>query len=262
MVTFVLVDTSDGAKTADGEALSPEARARTVAAVELQLNRDFAPHWGGTYRMRVAGGPADVLPGECPYVIRPTIAAANAIADHYANPDGSPAAEDAITLSDSLFGPGNSSSAACGHECLEVGADGACNIWRDGGDGYEYAQEVSDPVEAQTYAVTLDDGTVIYVPNFVLPAYFTPGAPGPYDYLSSIGPNPLAPTGPFQVAPGGNYQIVRSAAPGGGTIIQARYSGPDLSVSLTIPFAHTRADRRLIKRRHPSSRTYRRGLRL
>jgi hypothetical protein len=260
-ITFVIVDNSGGAPTADGASLTPEILANIASAVEIQLNRDFSPHWGGTYRVRVASGSDDVQPGEVPYIIKSTIDAPGAIADHYVNPDGSPAAEDATSLSDTLTSASNSCSVATSHEFLEVGADPPCNVWRDGGDGKEYCQEVGDPVEAQSYPITLDNGAVVYVSNFVTPAYFTPGAVGPYDYLSSIGDNPSEPAAPFQVPAGGNYQTERQAGQGE-FVVQARYTGPDVTVSLTIPFASSRAHRRLPKRAHPSSRSYRRGLRV
>ncbi len=264
MTDFVLVDLSAGASTSNGETLTPISLSKIAEAVEIQLNRDFSPYWGGDYRVRVAKDANDVQSVEVPYVIRPTIAAPGAIADHYVNPDGSPASEDAITLSDTLLGEGNSASVSCSHEFLEVGADGPCNAWRDNQAGLEVAQEVGDPVEAQSYPITIGDGSVVYVSNFVLPAYFSPNLAGPYDFMSTTGANPNAPTAPFTMPQGGNYQVERSVS-GNEFVVQARYSPPlgaTVTVSLTVPFASSRAHKRLPKRAHPSSRSYRRGLRV
>jgi hypothetical protein len=81
------------------------------------------------------------------------------------------------------------------HEVLEVIVDPYVNLWADDGAGRLYALEVADPVEAATYRI----GGVT-VSNFVLPAWFDPGAPGPYDQLGSL-------RAPFALDDGG-YAIV------------------------------------------------------
>jgi hypothetical protein len=58
-----------------------------------------------------------------------------------------------------------------------------------------YALEVADPVEAGTYRIG-----DITVSNFVLPSWFDPGAPGPYDQLGAL-------RAPFALDDGG-YAIV------------------------------------------------------
>jgi len=75
--------------------------------------------------------------------------------------------------------------------------------------------EMCDAVEVQTYGKTTTDGTVVQVSNWLLRAWFIPGAAGPYDYMSMAKlPGAVAPPGPLKTAPGhgGNYQIVSKAA--------------------------------------------------
>lgn len=53
--------------------------------------------------------------------------------------------------------------------------------------------------------------------NWLLQAWFVPGAPGPYDYMTAAKlPGAVSPPGPLQTAPGkgGNYEIVCKSTPG------------------------------------------------
>lgn len=98
------------------------------------------------------------------------------------------------------------------HEVLETLGDPACDAWRQRADGTLIAQEVGDPVEGDSYEVTIEvlpggpsvTGTVS---DFVLPSWFDPNAaPGATDYMGLV-------TAPFQVRPTG-YTIEMS----GGTV--------------------------------------------
>ena len=59
------------------------------------------------------------------------------------------------------------------HEVLEIYGNPNVNAWRDSGRGWQMAQELCDPVQAQTYKI---DG--VSVSNFVYPEFFDPT---PYD---------------------------------------------------------------------------------
>ena len=52
-------------------------------------------------------------------------------------------------------------------------------------DGTLWAREVADPVESWGYNVTVGT-TAVLVSDFVTPAFFDPGAAGPYDYLNKL----------------------------------------------------------------------------
>jgi hypothetical protein len=58
--------------------------------------------------------------------------------------------------------------------------------------------EIVDPVVCCHYDLTLSDGNVVPVNDFVLPAWFTPRAAGPFDFIDS----PFV-QAPFQDGPGG-----------------------------------------------------------
>lgn len=75
------------------------------------------------------------------------------------------------------------------HEVLETLADWAANRWADRGDGTQWALEDADPVEGDSY-VQMTWGVPVTVSNFVHPAFFDPGAVGPWDHMGLC-------TGPF-----------------------------------------------------------------
>jgi hypothetical protein len=96
------------------------------------------------------------------------------------------------------------------HEVIEVVGDAACNGWAQQGDGTLTARELCDPVEGDSYVMTLNapgetlSGTVS---DFVLPSWFDPdAASGKTDYLGLI-------SSPFEVRSNG-YVIVMT----GGTV--------------------------------------------
>ncbi len=95
------------------------------------------------------------------------------------------------------------------HEVCEMFGDRFANFWADGPkitQGSEYALELGDPVEGDSYDITLTDGTLVSVSNFVLPSWFNPQATAkdaPFDYLKKL-------TKPFSMTKGG-YMIVAAA---------------------------------------------------
>jgi hypothetical protein len=96
------------------------------------------------------------------------------------------------------------------HEILETVGDAACNGWAQRGDGVLVARELCDPVEGDTYEVTIasaGESVTGTVSDFVVPAWFDPDAKGaPYDWMDLL-------SSPFQVRPDG-YVIVMN----GGTV--------------------------------------------
>lgn len=210
--------------------MDPATLAKIAAACQIQMNRDFAAHWGGAYRVRAGASSLDVQPGEVVFALLSSLPSVpGAIAYHDVNGNGVPVAYDAISLSFSLIGAGNSVSVAISHEILELSADPPCNRWADAGDNTERAIEVGDPVEAQSYAI---DDTGVSVSNFVTPSWFDPGSTGPFDFMSSVGLNVNAPSGPFMAAPGG-YQIERTSGTGEHQVTARRAS---MATSLRRPW--------------------------
>jgi hypothetical protein len=210
----VLLDETGGAKTSSGESLSPAALMHIAEAMMLQLNGEFADCYGGSFGVRVGASSADIQPGERAYSFVPTLPdAPTASAYHDIDGKGVPFALCAVTTCDTLLGAGSSVSVDASHEGVEAGADPGCNVWALRADGVLVAYEVGDPVEVQAYPKTCKDGTIVYVSNFVTPAWFEPGNPGPFDYMCAAGlPGGVPPAGPMQLAPGagGNYLITAS----------------------------------------------------
>lgn len=189
--------------------VTPAWLARCASAVQTQLSRDVAPIYGGTYGIRVGSGPTDVLPGEMVFSIVDSLPdAPGAVAYHDVNGTEVPVALLALSTCSTL----DDVSTAISHEMCETAGDAQCDLWADDGNGSEWARELCDAVESNSYPVDMGDGgPPIAVSDFLLPAFFGTGAPAPYNYMASISPpqgNP--PSAPFATA-GGGYQIKRDS---------------------------------------------------
>ena len=208
--------------------VTPEWLAAVAAACQIQLCRDVAPNWGGDYAVRAGSGPLDVAPGETVFSLVDSLPQApGAIAFHDVNGQAVPFATLALTTCNTV----NDISSAISHELCETAGDVDCNAWRDDGAGHEWAQELCDACQETSYLINS-----IVVSNFVLPAFFEPGAAGPYSILGAQGQPDVAK--PF-VTQSGGYQIQRQS--GGG---ESQIFG-DLG-------------RRAARASHWSSRTYKR----
>lgn len=83
------------------------------------------------------------------------------------------------------------------HEACETFGDSACDLWAQQASGLLVARELCDPVESDSYRITItaQSGEQVTgtVSDFVLPAWFDPAAaPGATDYMGLC-------TAPFQV---------------------------------------------------------------
>jgi hypothetical protein len=104
---------------------------------------------------------------------------------------------------------GDGTSITATHEGPEMAVDAPCAAWKAMPDGFAVALEVCDPVQGDAYPINVELGKLglrraIMVSNWVYPAWFIDGAPGPYDRMGLC-------TAPFEVRPGG-YIIVRDAS--------------------------------------------------
>jgi hypothetical protein len=90
------------------------------------------------------------------------------------------------------------------HEVLESFGDLYANAWGDLGNGTCYAWELGDPVESDSYPVTVTassgESVTGTVSDFVLPAWFDAEGVAPFDYMGLL-------AAPFEVRPDG-YVIV------------------------------------------------------
>lgn len=94
------------------------------------------------------------------------------------------------------------------HEACEVLGDAACDLWAQRADGLLIARELCDPVEGDSYRVTISaasgEQVTGTVSDFVLPSWFdSSAAPGPTDHMGLV-------SVPFGVRPTG-YVIAMSA---------------------------------------------------
>ena len=113
-----------------------------------------------------------------------------------------------VVLYDAINPQNISIASVLSHEVLETCADRFVNAWVDGiklPQGDQFAYEVCDPVEDQSYTVDVN-GTLVSVSDFVFAAWFNPDATmqfnAPFNYLKSL-------NAPFTLSAGG-YMCVRN----------------------------------------------------
>jgi hypothetical protein len=220
-LAVVFIDETNGAATSSGQTLTPKALAAIAEAVQLQANQHIAPEFGGVVGIRVGTSSTDVRTDETVCAFAPTLPdVPGASAYHDQNGKGVPVIYVAVTTCDTVLGQGSSVSVDVSHEIAETLGDPGCNQLADDGAGTLHARELCDAVEMQTYPYVCKDGTIVWLSNFLLPGWFVPGSPGPYDYMSMMGlSGAVAPPGPMQTAPGngGNYQITAPFSASGET---------------------------------------------
>jgi hypothetical protein len=102
-------------------------------------------------------------------------------------------------------------STAISHELVEAAGDSDCNLWADDGKGSEYARELCDAVESNSYCIIAGADGPIYVSDFLLPAFFSPGAKGPYSLMQARGAMPCRPSAAAFTTADGGYQLKRTA---------------------------------------------------
>lgn len=114
-----------------------------------------------------------------------------------------------VVLFDSSNPQNVSVSSVLSHEVCEMIGDRFASYWSDGPSitqGNEYALELCDPVEGDSYAISVN-GTQVSVSNFIFPSWFNAEATAPlnlpFDYLGKL-------TAPFTMTKGG-YMIVRQS---------------------------------------------------
>ena len=217
--------------------LTPDLLAQICIALTVQLNRDVASWWGGAHRARDCSPDNPPADGEVVALILDDLPdAPGAVAYHAWQGVASiyVARNQCVSLTTGTY----SLSQALSHEMCETVGDIGTNLWADDMAGAEWAHELCDAVEAGFYTInTNGPGVAVDVCDFVLPSFFNPGdTSGKYSFLGA------APA-PFTTAPGG-YQIQRTS------------DRAPITVQGTIH------PDRMAKKRHWSSRTRRRGVKL
>jgi hypothetical protein len=250
---FVLVNESTVSDSKSGGSLTPDVLQSIAVAVSWQLNGDVAAEWGGAGGFGVRLGKndgSDVAATEVAIWIKNALPDAPGAAGYHDRlPNGASVVYIGRDGSNSLISGSSALSVTISHECCEAAGDAPANFWADRGDGNEEALELCDRVEDTNYAAP----NGVAVSNFLLRAAFDPGAPAPYDKLHVL-------TDRVGMTPGG-YVILRTAStdehdatPTGQAQARTRTRGVFIQ-------GRVRPEK-ISKKKNPSSRTFRRGVRL
>jgi hypothetical protein len=167
---------------------------KLTATLQKCFDQHFLPVWGYPVKLYNTGV---AKPSDWQFVYFDDADTAGALGYHELTQDGQPISKIFVktTLADNQL----VSVTAC-HELFEMVIDPLANLWAEAPDGTEYAYEMSDPVEEDTFLV---DG--IQMSNFVHPSWFEPfkhpdGTK--YDHLGLL-------KKPFSMTKGG-YVIVKN----------------------------------------------------
>lgn len=173
--------------------------AALTAALQKCYDQYFLPVWGYPVTLYNA---KSAKPSDWQFVYFDTADEAGALGYHDLTRNGQPISKVFVktTLEDRQL----VSVTAC-HELFEMAIDPLANLWAEAADGTEYAYEMSDPVEEDTFLV---DGIVMS--NFVHPSWFEPFKHPPgtkFDHLGLL-------TKPFSMTKGGYVIIKRNGRVG------------------------------------------------
>jgi len=196
---------------------------KLTAALQKCYDEHFLPVWG--YPLKLYNTTA-AKPSDWQFVYFDTADEAGALGYHDLTKDGQPVSK--VFVRTTLDANELVSVTAC-HELFEMAIDPIANLWAEAKDGTEYAYEMCDAVEEDTFLV---DG--IQMSNFVHPSWFEPfnHPPGTkFDHLGLL-------KKPFSMTKGG-YVIVKEEGKGDrGFRVQtkekrfARRTGSDTAASI------------------------------
>jgi hypothetical protein len=195
--------------------LVTNAQVQIIAkALQVQMNLHFAPAWDCIAPTITFYADATKVPGYAwiMYMIDNDSQVAGALGYHEENADKIVAyvmAEPILSNGGTVYAYDASNpsqytvSATTSHECLEMYNDRFAGTFCTGPTNSSgsnlYCFEMADPVEDQSYAVSVD-GYQVAVSNFIYPSWFNPQATValnmPFDYLKTL-------KGPFQMTAGG-----------------------------------------------------------
>jgi hypothetical protein len=178
----------------EGNALPATELKQVTDAVQYQVTQHFAPIWNRHVNIVTIPTGQTVPDGGVLAVCQKTIDVPGALAYHTVS-GGRPEIVVSLELAQKV---GDSFSVAFGHEVLEMLCDRWCTATVADGTGKFWIREVCDPVQTQSYKVSVD-GVSVDVPNFVGPRWFDPKRSGPLDFLGRL-------SEPWEVAPGGYAQ--------------------------------------------------------
>jgi hypothetical protein len=166
---------------------------KLTAALQKCYDRHFQPVWGYPVKLY---NTAEAKPADWQFIYFENADQAGALGYHELTQNGQPISK--IFVKTTLDANELVSVTAC-HELFEMAIDPIANLWAEAADGKEYAYEMCDAVEEDTFNV---DG--IAMSNFLHPAWFEPfrhPARTKFDHLGLL-------KKPFTMTKGG-YVIVK-----------------------------------------------------
>jgi len=184
-----------------------EAR-RVVKALQIQVDRDFAPIWGVRAKLQYVGLKETPDSDTWQLVILNNSDQAGALGYHELTRDGLPLGK---IFAGTDIENGLQWSVTAAHELLEMLSDPWINFAMiHQAAGVVYALENCDAVEADRYAYAIEvDGIKVMVSDFVTPDWFIPqwknfdGPKPKFDFMGHC-------TEPLQLLPGGYIGVLRS----------------------------------------------------
>jgi hypothetical protein len=165
---------------------------KLTAALQACYDQFFVPVWGYPVKLY---NTAKAKPSDWQLIYFDNADQAGALGYHDLTTKGQPVSKIFVktTLADNEL----VSVTAC-HELFEMAIDPVANLWAQANDGTEYAYEMCDPVEEDTFEVN-----GIAMSNFVHPSWFEPFkhlAGTKYDHLGKL-------KAPYSMTKGG-YMII------------------------------------------------------
>ena len=192
---------------------------KLTATLQKCFDEYFLPVWGYPVKLYTADA---ARPTDWQFIYFDDADTAGALGYHDLTHKGQPISK--IFVKTTLAAKELVSVTAC-HELFEMVIDPLANLWAEGPDGTEYAYEMSDPVEEDTFPV---DG--IEMSNFVHPSWFEPfkHLPGTkFDHLGLL-------KKPFSMTKG-EYMIVKRTSqriPQTERIADEAEKGPEMKSAL------------------------------
>src|ERR1041384_4014014 len=166
---------------------------KLTAVLQKAYDKHFLPVWGYPVKLYNTQTPK---PSDWRFIYFDDADEAGALGYHDLTDEGQPLTKVFVRTT---VAAGEAVSVTASHELFEMVIDPIANLWAEAADGTEYAYEMSDPVEEDTFLI---DG--VEISNFVHPSWFEPFKHPPgtkFDHLGLL-------KKPFSMTKGG-YVIIK-----------------------------------------------------